>query len=266
MKRILLLLFVVLFICDCIAQREVTEFMGIPVDGPIHEMKANLLKKGFVPAETLGNNIMTGEFNGRNVMLSIYGHKGQTYSVNVMIHVSGVENAKVLANLFYMQLSQSCKYLSAKGIKDSFIADDEGGDRNIFLNAKAYYETFYQVFTDSDDLSMFKGFVIKELGVDRPELLLPREREEALKLFMEFQEVCAKMKVVTGICGNDTTKVHTNEEINAVTKALNEFNKTYRHPACDRLVSLQLMHLMDNIYSVSLIYFNPWNFSPGEDL
>lgn len=240
--------------------------MGIPVDGPIHEMKANLLKKGFVPAETLGNNIMTGEFNGRNVMLSIDGHKGQTYSVNVMIHVSGVENAKELANLFYMQLSQSCKYLSAKGIKDSFIADDEGGGRNIFLNTKAYYETFYQVFTDSDDLSKFKGFVIKELGVDRPELLLPREREEALKLFMEFQEVCAKMKVVTGICGNDTTKVHTNEEINAVTKALNEFNKTYRHPAYDRLVSLQLMHLMDNIYSVSLIYFNPWNFSPGEDL
>lgn len=266
MKRILLLFFVVLFICDCIAQREVTEFMDIPVDGPIHEMKANLLKKGFVPAETLGNNIMTGEFNGRNVMLSIEGHKGQTYSVNVMIHVSGVENAKVLANLFYMQLSQSCKYLSAKGIKDSFIADDEGGDRNIFLNDKAYYETFYQVFTDSDDLSMFKGFVIKELGVDRPELLLPREREEALKLFMEFQEVCAKMKVVTGICGNDTTKVHTNEEINAVTKALNEFNKTYRHPAYDRLVSLQLMHLMDNIYGVSLTYFNPWNFSPGEDL
>lgn len=240
--------------------------MGIPVDGPIHEMKANLLKKGFVPAETLGNNIMTGEFNGRNVMLRIDGHKGQTYSVIVMIHVSGVENAKVLANLFYMQLSQSCKYLSAKGIKDSFIADDEGGDRNIFLNAKAYYETFYQVFTDSDDLSMFKGFVIKELGVDRPELLLPREREEALKLFMEFQEVCAKMKVVTGVCGSDTTKVQTNEEINAVTKALNEFNKTYRHPAYDRLVSLQLMHLMDNIYSVSLAYFNPWNFSPGEDL
>ena len=79
-------------------------------------------------------------------------------------------------------------------------------------------------------------------------------------------EATAKMKVVTGICGNDTTKVHTNEEINAVTKALNEFNKTYRHPAYDRLVSLQLMHLMDNIYSVSLIYFNPWNFSPGEDL
>lgn len=47
MKRIITMLFAVIISMTTFAQKDVTKFLGIPIDGTMSEMKAKLKAKGF---------------------------------------------------------------------------------------------------------------------------------------------------------------------------------------------------------------------------
>ncbi len=68
MKRIILMMIAMMISFSSFAQnKDVTKFLGIPVDGTKTEIKQKLIAKGFVPKKMGDLEWLEGEFNGRNV-------------------------------------------------------------------------------------------------------------------------------------------------------------------------------------------------------
>lgn len=70
MKRILSVAILLVISVSLFAQKDVTKFMGIPIDGFKPEMIQKLKEKGFVSSES-DKNILEGEFNGTQVNVHI---------------------------------------------------------------------------------------------------------------------------------------------------------------------------------------------------
>lgn len=72
MKRLLfIVLAMIATITSFAQQKDVTSFLGIPVDGTKTEMKQKLIAKGFVPKEIGDFERLEGEFNGHDVKVYI---------------------------------------------------------------------------------------------------------------------------------------------------------------------------------------------------
>lgn len=68
MKKIILMMIAMTISFASFAQnKDVTTFLGIPVDGTASSMKQKLVSKGFVPKKVGTNEFLEGEFNGCNV-------------------------------------------------------------------------------------------------------------------------------------------------------------------------------------------------------
>ena len=80
MKKVLCSFFMALLAVVMFAQKDVTTFLGIPVDGTKSEMKKKLISKGFevVP----GQEFLKGEFNGTDVQVYIGTNNNKVYSLN----------------------------------------------------------------------------------------------------------------------------------------------------------------------------------------
>lgn len=79
MKKVLSLLLLLLFSCTIQAQKDVTTFLGIPVDGPKSEMRKKLIAKGFEPVP--GQDFLKGEFNGADVHVYIVTNNNKVYRI-----------------------------------------------------------------------------------------------------------------------------------------------------------------------------------------
>lgn len=65
MKKIILMMIAMTISFASFAQnKDVTKFLGIPVDGTKTEMKQKLIAKGFVPKKLGNDEWLEGEFNG----------------------------------------------------------------------------------------------------------------------------------------------------------------------------------------------------------
>ena len=78
MKRILLLLFAMLFTMTMAAQSKHLKFMGIPLDGTISQFQFQLIEKGCTPDEELNRNLPVGSkafdgfFAGEQARIFVY--------------------------------------------------------------------------------------------------------------------------------------------------------------------------------------------------
>ena len=70
MKRLIFSLLISLITISAFAKKDVTKFLGIPVDGTKSEMIQKLKAKGF-KSSYYDNEILEGEFNGRSVKIFI---------------------------------------------------------------------------------------------------------------------------------------------------------------------------------------------------
>lgn len=81
MKKIILMMIAMTISFASFAQnKDVTTFLGIPVDGTASSMKQKLVSKGFVPKKVGTNEFLEGEFNGCNVNVWI-GTNNNTHSL-----------------------------------------------------------------------------------------------------------------------------------------------------------------------------------------
>ena len=88
MKKIIGLLFAVLFSAGLYAQEEVIKFLGIPVDGTKQEMIEKLKSKGFTNEQIFyGRNIrsdyLEGEFNGEKVEIRIQTQNNKVWRLEI---------------------------------------------------------------------------------------------------------------------------------------------------------------------------------------
>lgn len=179
MKKILLLafLFVSLFAS---AQKDVTTFLGIPVDGTKAAMKQKLIEKGFTPQKIQNNEFFEGEFNGAEVRVFIATNNNKVYRI-MLCDVNRVNEAqiKIRFNRLVDQFLNNKRY---GVLTDPTIPESENIGYEMAVKNKRYDASFYQLpdLQKMDTLAMGK-MVVEELLEKYTEEQLANPTEEIIK-------------------------------------------------------------------------------------
>lgn len=114
MKRIFIMMIAMTISFASFAQnKDVTKFLGIPVDGTKTEMKQKLIAKGFVPKKLGNNEWLEGEFNGRNVRAFIVTNNNKVWRI-MLADTNTVDEAdiKIRFNNLVSQFENNKRYTS----------------------------------------------------------------------------------------------------------------------------------------------------------
>ncbi|MBR6445367.1 MAG: hypothetical protein IKS94_02890 [Prevotella sp.] len=138
------------------AQKDVTKFLGIPVDGTKSSMIQKLKTKGFRYNDRL--DYLTGEFNGRDVRISVVTNNNKVWRIVIEDEVSSNEtDIRIRFNNLCRQFEKNEKYVPAS-FSDCTISSSEDISYEIMVNNKRYEAAYYQMtdFESSDSLVMQK--------------------------------------------------------------------------------------------------------------
>ena len=155
MRKFLTLLAMIAISASVFAQKEVTKFMGIPVDGSPTEMIKKLKTKGFKTDEGFmrdvkrglidwdGPEVLTGRFNGERVLLGLLVEQNKVWR----IYLSDKDNRdetqiKIRFNTLVRQFENNDKYIPY--FDEQIIADDEDISYQMTVNKKQYEAYFLQ--------------------------------------------------------------------------------------------------------------------------
>ena len=156
MKITYILLLYILFPLWGIAQNDVTQFLGIPIDGTKSEMIYKLKSKGFTVDKDY-NDILNGEFNGRNVNIHFGTNNNKVYRIMVSdVSLSDEASIKIRFNNLIRQFHNSKKYrsLSDSVLNEYIIPDKEDIGYEILVNKKRYSASFYQEDANPDSITL----------------------------------------------------------------------------------------------------------------
>lgn len=144
MKKILSLAMLLVFSFAVYAQKDVTKFLGIPVDGKKSEMIKKLKEKGFTES-MLGDDVLEGEFNGVDVYISVVTNNNKVYRIYVA-DANTLNEADIIIrynNLCY-QFQHNKKYMPTL-IDLHSIPTKENIAYEMSVNNKRYETAFYQM-------------------------------------------------------------------------------------------------------------------------
>lgn len=180
-KRLLLALLLIIPIVSY-AQKEVTKFLGIPIDGYKPAMIQKLKAKGFLYNEKL--DCLTGEFNGFDVRLSVVTNNNKVWRImlqdDIMQDEAGI---KIRFNKLVRQFGNNKKYMSAN-LDDQTLSDEEDISYEMLVHKKRYEASFYQIPEKIDTLEFQTAFRTKLLEKYTEEQL--DNPSEELKTDLEF--------------------------------------------------------------------------------
>ena len=151
MKKILSVILLLTLSVTMSAQKNVTKFLGIPVDGTKSAMIQKLKEKGFTYNSTL--ECMQGEFNGHNVYVNVVTNKNKVWRIVVLDKNEVNEtNIKIRFNNLCRQFERNSKYTSAT-LESQIIPEEEDISYNMTINNKRYEAAYYQLVgaEDMDD-------------------------------------------------------------------------------------------------------------------
>ena len=161
MKKLALFFIAVVSTLVAYAQKDVTTFLGIPVDGSKPEMKKMLISKGFTPDRTpSGKDFLVGEFNGTDVHVHIITNNNKVYRIAVR-DANPVDEAdiKIRFNNLVGQFERNKRYTRANSYT---IAEDEDISYEMTVHEKTYEAYFFQKTKLLDTLALH-GEVLNEL-------------------------------------------------------------------------------------------------------
>lgn len=141
MKKLALIITTLLFSVSVFAQEDVTKFLGIPIDGFKPEMIKKLKAKGFVE-HPYSSDVLVGEFNGRDVEVSVVTNNNKVYRIFLRDRYASSEtDIKIRFNTLCRQFEGNKKYLS---LSEQAIPEDEDISYEMSVNKKRYEAAFYQ--------------------------------------------------------------------------------------------------------------------------
>lgn len=180
-------------------QSDVTKFLGIPVDGFKSEMIQKLKEKGFVNS-TLHEDILEGEFNGRDVYISAVTNNNKVYRIFLKDKVNVDEGQiKTRFNTLCKQFKENSKYISLGNYE---ISEDEDISYEMSVNNKRYEAIFYQkpIVTDSIEgekiYADFEEKVLQKYTENELENSTDDVNEELLKSTILYAMELASKKAV----------------------------------------------------------------------
>ena len=144
MKRLLfIVLAMIATITSFAQQKDVTSFLGIPVDGTVLSMKQKLVSKGFVPKKVGTNEFLEGEFNGTDVHVYIATNNNKVYRIMLCdANTQNEANIKIRFNKLVSQFENNKRYTS---LDKYTLSDEENISYEMTVNKKNYNAVFYQV-------------------------------------------------------------------------------------------------------------------------
>lgn len=122
--------------------KDVTKFLGIPVDGTKTEMKQKLIAKGFVPKKMGDLEWLEGEFNGRNVNVYICTNNNKVYRI-MLADKNTVDEAqiKIHFNNLVKQFENNKRYYA---FGDYSLSDEEDISYEMTVHNKIYAAYYLQ--------------------------------------------------------------------------------------------------------------------------
>jgi hypothetical protein len=137
------------------AQKDVTQFLGIPVDGNKSEMIKKLKSKGFTISPN-DKDVLVGQFNGTSVDIYIATNNNIVCRVMVTdVDYSNEIDIKIRFNNLLQQFKKNEKYMSASLTPEKYIIpDDEKISYEMLVNKKRYEAAFYQMPIKIDTVSI----------------------------------------------------------------------------------------------------------------
>ena len=156
MRKFLTLLAMIAISASVFAQKEVTQFMGIPVDGSPTEMIKKLKAKGFTTDEDAiqavkrglidwdGPEVLIGRFNGEKVRVFLGVEQNKVWRIYLSDKDSRDETQiKIRFNTLVRQFENNDKYVPYFDDEQT-IADDEDISYQMTVNNKQYDAAFVQ--------------------------------------------------------------------------------------------------------------------------
>ena len=160
MRKFLTLLAMIAISASVFAQKEVTKFMGIPVDGSPTEMVKKLKTKGFKTDEGYmrdvkvglidwdGPEVLTGHFNGTKVRVFLGVEQNKVRRIYLADKKTRDETQiKIRFNTLVRQFEGNGKYVPYD-VDEQTIADDEDISYQMTVNKKQYEAYFLQKCED----------------------------------------------------------------------------------------------------------------------
>lgn len=203
MKKLALIITTLLFSVSVFAQEDVTKFLGIPIDGFKPEMIKKLKAKGFVE-HPYSSDVLVGEFNGRDVEVSIVTNNNKVYRIFLRDRYASSEtDIKIRFNTLCRQFEGNKKYLS---LSEQTIPEDEDISYEMSVNKKRYEAAFYQA-PDSLYTTAIQQQILPKIMEEftQEELANPTEEIQAKileKAFMYTLQIVEK-KTVWFMIDND---------------------------------------------------------------
>ena len=160
MKKILSVAFLLMLSVALYAQKEVTKFLGIPVDGSKSSMIQKLKNKGFVYDPSA--DYLKGEFNGQQVAVFIVTNNNRVYRIMVCDKNAYDEGQiKIRYNTLCRQFANNQKYLL---ISAEELSESEDISYEMTINKKEYQAGYAQLPANDDLRNRFVWFTISEFN------------------------------------------------------------------------------------------------------
>lgn len=184
-------------ICAAYAQKDVTQFLGIPVDGSKSVMIQKLKAKGF-RANSYYKDVLEGVFNGRDVNLHIATNGDKVYRIMICdANPVDERSIQIRFNNLCRQFGKNPKYMS---LGNELIPDDEDIFYKMSVENKRYQAIFYQQPAELLDTTLLREkllpIVLEKYTAE--ELANPTEEMQDALINMSFDymiDLCSKKRV-----------------------------------------------------------------------
>lgn len=189
------MLFFSLFILslNAYSQKDVTQFLGIPVDGSKSEMIQMLKVKGYTNS-SYNKDVLVGEFNGLDVNIYIVTNNNKVCRIMVSdVNSMNETDVRIKFNKLLQQFQSNKKYLSLPESKVTkyYIPEDEDVSYELSVKNKRYEAIFYQKSTDYDKLetemiNILKKGTLNETDKERIDEITKKSIEDSFKKVVWF--------------------------------------------------------------------------------
>lgn len=234
MRHLFLTFFMMVCCTTMNAQKDVTTFLGIPVDGTKTEMRQKLMAKGFTPDNSTSKECFVGEFNGSEVNIFIVTNNNKVCRIMVCdAKIQDEANIKIRFNKLVSQFENNQRYVHF----DKYtLSEEEDISYEMFVHSKSFDALYYQVpnWSKIDTLTVQKQI-----------------REQLLEKYSPEQ-----LENPTEEITKETTEAYAKIQAKIATEV------TSKKPVWFRINKLNYR----NEYYISMFYDNEYNRANGEDL
>ena len=183
MKQTLILGMALLLAVAAFAQKNVTQFLGIPVDGTKSAMIQKLKAKGYT--YDASSDLLSGQFNGRSVYVKIATNNNKVYRIVVTdANTSSETDIRIRFNTLCDQFSKNEKYMPADFLGEYKISEDADISYEMSVKNKRYEASYFQVSKADQDTSGFTQWavnrILEKYGDEGWESMDDKDRETAL--------------------------------------------------------------------------------------